>query len=181
MIPQLRRSQKEEMATHSSILAWKTSWTGEPRRLRAHRFAKSRMQLSTHPWGTKILQAMQHGPKKKTKTKPLSLDPRKIVGKTLLASLQPPASPWLGAQSPQTGPGSGLPKDSGGSGDKKRQPHPTQSHLSHSAGPTEPQGWPTIPSFQPTALPPAESHNPRPISFLCLPWSPDPGFPWRRG
>ena len=65
LIPRLGRSQKEEMATHSSILAWKTSWTGEPWRLRAHRFAKSRMQLSTHPWGTKILQAMQHGQKKK--------------------------------------------------------------------------------------------------------------------
>ena len=29
----LGRSPGEEMATHSSILAWETSWTGEPGRL----------------------------------------------------------------------------------------------------------------------------------------------------
>ena len=44
-------------------------------------------------------------------------------------------------------------------------------------GPTEPQGWPTIPSFRPPLLLPTESHNPRPISFLCLLWSPYLGFP----
>ena len=178
MIPRLGRSGEEEMATHSSILAWKTPWTREPWRLRTHGVAKSWTRLSMHPRGTMILQAMQPGQKNKLpKTKPLSLDLRGIVGKTLLASLQPPASPRLRAQSPRTGPGLELPKDSGGSRDKKRQPHPTQSHSSHSAGPTEPQGWPTIPSFRPPLLLPTESHNPRPISFLCLPWSPYLGFP----
>ena len=120
MIPGLGRSGEKEMATHSSTLAWKTPWTEEPWRLRAHGVAKSWTRLSMHPRGTKILQAMQPGRKnKKPKTKPLSLDPRGIVGKTLLASLQPPASPRLRAQSPQTGPGLELPKDSGAVGTKR--------------------------------------------------------------
>ena len=38
---------EEEMATHSSILAWKISWTEEPGRLHTvHEVAKSRTQLS---------------------------------------------------------------------------------------------------------------------------------------
>ena len=32
-IPGLRRSLEEEMATHSSILAWEIPWTEEPDRL----------------------------------------------------------------------------------------------------------------------------------------------------
>ena len=34
-IPVSGRSLKEEMATHSSILAWKMPWTGEPGRLQS--------------------------------------------------------------------------------------------------------------------------------------------------
>ena len=30
LIPELERSLEEEMATHSSILAWKIPWTEEP-------------------------------------------------------------------------------------------------------------------------------------------------------
>ena len=37
---------EEEMATHSSILAWRIPWTEEPGRLRVHGVAKSRTQLS---------------------------------------------------------------------------------------------------------------------------------------
>ena len=33
LIPGLGRSPEEEMATHSSIFAWKISWTEEPGRL----------------------------------------------------------------------------------------------------------------------------------------------------
>ena len=35
MIPGLGRSQKKEMATHSSILAWKIPWMEEPGRLQS--------------------------------------------------------------------------------------------------------------------------------------------------
>ena len=37
---------EKEMATHSSILAWKTSWTEAPGRLQSHRIPKSRTRLS---------------------------------------------------------------------------------------------------------------------------------------
>ena len=37
---------EEEMATHSSILAWRIPWTGEPGRLTVHGVAKSQTQLS---------------------------------------------------------------------------------------------------------------------------------------
>ena len=37
---------EKEMATHSSILAWKISWTEEPGGLQVHGVAKSRAQLS---------------------------------------------------------------------------------------------------------------------------------------
>ena len=33
LIPGLRRSLEEKMATHSSILAWRVSWTEEPGRV----------------------------------------------------------------------------------------------------------------------------------------------------
>ena len=36
---------KEEVATHSSTLAWKIPWTEEPVRLTVHGVAKSRTQL----------------------------------------------------------------------------------------------------------------------------------------
>ena len=35
LIPGLRRSLEKEMATHSSILAWRTPWTEEPGRLQS--------------------------------------------------------------------------------------------------------------------------------------------------
>ena len=36
------------MATHSSILVWKISWTQEPGRLQVHGVTESWIQLSTH-------------------------------------------------------------------------------------------------------------------------------------
>ena len=36
------------MATHSSILAWRTPWTEVPGRATVHGVAKSQTQLSTH-------------------------------------------------------------------------------------------------------------------------------------
>ena len=39
---------EEEMATHSSILAWKIPWTEERAGSTVHGVAKSRTQLSTH-------------------------------------------------------------------------------------------------------------------------------------
>ena len=37
---------EEEIATHSSILAWRIPWTGEPGGLTVHEVAKSQTQLS---------------------------------------------------------------------------------------------------------------------------------------
>ena len=37
---------EKEMATHSSILAWKIPWVEEPGRLTDHRLTKSRTRLS---------------------------------------------------------------------------------------------------------------------------------------
>ena len=42
-IPGLGRSPEEEIASHSSILAWESPWTEEPDGL-----PKSQTQLSTH-------------------------------------------------------------------------------------------------------------------------------------
>ena len=39
---------EEEMATHSSILAWRTPWTEEPGRLHVCGVTRSRTQLSLH-------------------------------------------------------------------------------------------------------------------------------------
>ena len=39
---------KEEMATHSSIPAWKIPWTEETGRLTVHRVTKSRTRLNRH-------------------------------------------------------------------------------------------------------------------------------------
>ena len=39
---------EEEMAPHSSILAWKIPWTEEPGRLQSLGVAKSRTQLSEY-------------------------------------------------------------------------------------------------------------------------------------
>ena len=41
LIPGSGRSLKEGMATHSSILAWRTLWTGDPGGLPIHRVTKS--------------------------------------------------------------------------------------------------------------------------------------------
>ena len=37
------------MATHSSILAWRISWTEEPGRVTVHGVAKSQTRLSDYP------------------------------------------------------------------------------------------------------------------------------------
>ena len=66
------------MATHSSILAWRISRTGEPS-VTVHGVAKSGTRLSdqhthththTHTEGTKILQIMHHGQKNKKRFQP---------------------------------------------------------------------------------------------------------------
>ena len=60
---------KKRKSTHSSILAWRISWTEEPGAA-VHGIAKSQTRLSdqhththTHTEGTKILQDMHHGQK----------------------------------------------------------------------------------------------------------------------
>ena len=45
-IPGLGRSLEEEMATHSSILAWRIPWTEEPGGLQTMGSQKSRTRLS---------------------------------------------------------------------------------------------------------------------------------------
>ena len=45
LIPELRRPLEEEMATHSSILAWKIPWTEEP-----HGLASMGSQVVRHDW-----------------------------------------------------------------------------------------------------------------------------------
>ena len=42
---------EEGMATHSSVLAWRITWTGEPGRLQSTEFPEvdTTEQLSTHP------------------------------------------------------------------------------------------------------------------------------------
>ena len=45
-IPGLRRSLEKEMATHSSILAWRIPWTEEPGRLQSTGVTKSQTRLS---------------------------------------------------------------------------------------------------------------------------------------
>ena len=48
LIPGLGRYPEEEMATHSSILAWKTPWTEELGGIHTvHEVTKSRTQLKT--------------------------------------------------------------------------------------------------------------------------------------
>ena len=39
---------EKEMATHSSILAWRIPWTEEPGGARVYKIAKSRTRLSAH-------------------------------------------------------------------------------------------------------------------------------------
>ena len=43
LIPGLERYSEEEMATHSSILAWRTPWTEEPGRLQSMGLQRSDM------------------------------------------------------------------------------------------------------------------------------------------
>ena len=45
-IPGLGRSPGEEMATHSSILAWEIPWTEQPGGLQSMGLQKSQIQLS---------------------------------------------------------------------------------------------------------------------------------------
>ena len=42
---------EEEMASHSSILAWRTPWTEEPGGATVHGVAKSQTRLSAHTHG----------------------------------------------------------------------------------------------------------------------------------
>ena len=49
------RSSGEGMAIHSSILAWKISWTDDPGRLQSTGLAKSQTQLSTHMYMQKVV------------------------------------------------------------------------------------------------------------------------------
>ena len=42
---------EEEMATHSSMLAWETPWTEEPGGLQSMGSRKSRRRLNTHTMG----------------------------------------------------------------------------------------------------------------------------------
>ena len=51
-VPGSEDSLEEEMATHSSILAWEIPWTEEPNRLQSMGSQKNRTQLSTHARGT---------------------------------------------------------------------------------------------------------------------------------
>ena len=46
---------EEEVATHSSILAWKIPWTEEPGRIQSRGFTKSQTQLSAHRHTQQIL------------------------------------------------------------------------------------------------------------------------------
>ena len=48
LIPGSGRSLEEEMATHSSVLAWIIPWTEESGRLQSLRVTKSQTRLSTH-------------------------------------------------------------------------------------------------------------------------------------
>ena len=48
LVPGLGRSLEEGMATHFSILAWKTPWTGEPGGLQSMGVVKSQTRLSPH-------------------------------------------------------------------------------------------------------------------------------------
>jgi len=41
-------SLEKEMATHCSIVAWRTPWTEEPGGLTVHRVVKSQRQPNTH-------------------------------------------------------------------------------------------------------------------------------------
>ena len=41
-------SLEKGMATHSSVLAWRTPWTEEPGQATAHGFAKSQTPLSNY-------------------------------------------------------------------------------------------------------------------------------------
>ena len=47
LIPELRRSLEKEMATHSSITAWRTPWTEGPGRLESMRSQRDRHDLAT--------------------------------------------------------------------------------------------------------------------------------------
>ena len=52
---------KEEMATHSSILAWKILWTEELGGLQSmgHKESEATQQLSTHPHMKKLAQYLE--------------------------------------------------------------------------------------------------------------------------
>ena len=66
LISQLGTAQEEEMATHSSILAWKIPWTEEPGRLQVHWVTKSRVTEYTHATPSKLQNKWPGVDKQKT-------------------------------------------------------------------------------------------------------------------
>ena len=61
------RSLEKEMATHSSILAWRIPWTEEPWQATVHGVAKSQTWLSMYtPWTFRILGLKWYVSHKKT-------------------------------------------------------------------------------------------------------------------
>ena len=51
---------EKEMATHSSVLAWRIPWTEEPGGLTVHRVAKSWIQLKQFSSNTHMLKHTYH-------------------------------------------------------------------------------------------------------------------------
>ena len=75
LIPGSGRYLEEEMATHSSILAWKVSWTVEPGWAIVHGIRKSQPRLSNRALDCMIwaIQAKSHSSVKAASS--LALDP----------------------------------------------------------------------------------------------------------
>ena len=60
--------QEKEMATHSSILAWRILWTKEPGRLQSMGLSKSQTQLSDQTTATSLKLKPKTAQQKKVKT-----------------------------------------------------------------------------------------------------------------
>ena len=61
LIPRLGRSLEKEMATHSSILAWRNPWTEEPCGLRSIGFRRVRHGWSDLGWKDRCLNILGWG------------------------------------------------------------------------------------------------------------------------
>ena len=83
------RSLEKEMATHSSILAWKIPWMEEPGRLRAvHGVTKSQTQLRDFTFTFKLMAKIKSLFKRKTNIlRFFCLDGQQNVLKTLHQSV----------------------------------------------------------------------------------------------